>query len=236
MDGPFALTGPPMRSLLINVVYSAMKMRIPLFLAGILLLCCCAIAIQNSSQQTSPPPKQKKAAKPKKHGPEVILLKILDKTGATGDESTYRGMFARAGALHVFKVKKIEDISPAEIQGTMDQLEIDFAKPENWTPENFDKLAEPWDATYVAAATVDSLEPAKVTAGTKNPMIMAGADVTIWLYDVKQHKFIVEHQSSHYDYMNKKGDMPADPKAAAYEAISGATDAAFMASFKTKPK
>ncbi len=213
-----------------------MKMRIPFFLAAILLLGCCAFAVQGSSQQSSPPPKQKKAAKPKKKGPEVILLKVLDKTGATGDESLDRSLFARAGALHVFKVKKIDDVSPAEIQGTMDQLEIDFTKPENWTAENFDKLAEPWEATYVAAASVDSLEPGKAGSGGKNPMVMAGADVTVWLYDVKQHKFIVEHQSSHYDYMNKKGDMPADPKAAAYEAITGATEAAFTAAFKTKPK
>src|SRR5579862_10062374 len=147
--------------------------------------------------QTPAPTQGKKAPKPKKQAPEVIIIDPIDKTGAKDEESFDRHLFARAGVLGAFKLKKIDDVSPAEIQGTIDQLQIDFKNSDNWTSDNFDKLSEPWKASMVAAITVDSLKGAWVDSGTKNPTISATADFTVWLYDVKKQKFIVEKQPSH---------------------------------------
>lgn len=208
-------------------------MRFCLLVALFIAICSVGTVAQTSGQQTNPPPKKQK--KPKKIGPEVIILKVIDKTGATGEESLDRSLFARAGILTAFNKKKVEDISPAEIQGTIDQLQIDFGNPDNWTPDNFDKLSEPWKASYVAGAIVDAIGDAKVTPGTKDPSITDTADITIWLYDVRLKKFNVEKLSSHYQYKEKKGDMAVDPKAVAYQAISGAALDAFTEALKAKP-
>jgi len=208
-------------------------MRTSVLLAALLLLSSVGALAQSGGQQAPATPHKK--VKPKKVEPKVIILKVVDKTGATGEESLDRSLFARAGVLTVFKFKKIEDISPAEIQGTIDQLEIDFSKPENWTSDNFDKLAEPWEATYIAGVTVDALQDAK-TVGAKDPSVMAEADFTVWLYDVKLHKFLVEHESSHYIYKVKKGDDAMDPKSVAYQVISSGAKEAFLTALKSKPK
>jgi hypothetical protein len=210
-----------------------MKLRI---VFACLLALSLGAAYAQDATQTPAHAHSKKASKPKKHDPEVIIIDPIDKTGAKDEESFDRHLFARAGVLGAFKFKKIGDISPAEIQGTADQLQVDFKNQDNWTPDNFDKLAEPWQASYVAAITVDGLKDASVDSSSKNPTITASADFTVWLYDVKNKKFIVDHASSHYDYKVKKGDDPVDPKSVDYEVIVDGAKEAFLSALKTKAK
>ncbi|HEY3780043.1 MAG TPA: hypothetical protein VGL56_03090 [Fimbriimonadaceae bacterium] len=196
-------------------------------LAGLLLITSVGASAQDGKDHAIPPvPKAKKAPKSKKKGPEVIVLKILDQSGATGQDSLNRSLYANVGILNDFDKKKIDIISPAEVMGTIDQLEIDYSKSDNWTPDNLDKLANPWEASYVAAAVINSIGEPKVIPG-KTPMVSGEADITIWLYDVKEHKFLAQAQPYHCVYKNKKGDAPMDPVAVEYEVLMDATGSAF---------
>ena len=188
---------------------------------------CIALAALAASQA-----KPAKKPKPKKLGPQVIILKVLDHTGATGEASVLRYEYARAGLLNGFNKRKIISISPAEIQGTIDQLQIDFSKTDTWTPDNFERLSDPWSAAFVAGETLDAVDETKPSK--KGDRIMATVSVTLWLYSVKDHKFIAQSQPLQKSYTSMKGEETADAKATEYEAIAQASDYALRAAFKDK--
>jgi len=163
-------------------------------------------------------PKKPKKEKPARRGTYVLILPVLDHTGAQDDESSIRSLYARAGMLNAFHKRKWEIVPRIVTQGVQDQTQIDVSKTDNWTPENLEKLAEGIECQYVAAAELLDLQPSDRRAE---------ANIAAWLYDVKQHKFVMQGEKVHAVYVAKKRDEKLDQKTINYEVIVEAGELAF---------
>jgi hypothetical protein len=195
-----------------------------------LLLACVSLVIAQDSKHTKAP-KPPKPPKKKKHVPTVLILPVANLTGAGQEESDFTSLYARAGMLKVFGEKKIQIVSPAEVQAEQDQLGIDLKLPVNWTQENFDKIAADREADWVAAATLTAISDSAPDLGANPkkiaPSLTAMVTLSSWLYDVKNHAFLMQNASGQWSYTAKKTDEKLDQKAVNYQAVMDAIQHAF---------
>ena len=163
--------------------------------------------------------------------PTVLILPVANLTGANQEESDFAALYARAGLLKVFSEKKIEIVSPAAVQAEQDQLGIDLKLPINWTQENFDKIAADKEADWVAAATLtaisDNAPDLGANAKKATPSLTAQVTLSSWLYDVKNHAFLMQNSSGQWSYTAKKTEEKLDRKAVNYQAVMDAIQHTF---------
>lgn len=203
----------------------------------LVLLCLFLLSFPATSvagQQTAHP-KHQRAPKPKRHEPTVVIVQPIDTTTEIDSESQMRKLYARAGLLKVFSTdKKYDDVPPAEMQGGVDQLGIDFTTTTNWTADNFGKLAKALEGDYVAGVELISLNVgppanAKPAKNAKNgpSLLDASIDIACWLYDAKTQKMLLSGDKLHWNYIAHRGDDKLDSRDVGYEVILQAVEHAY---------
>src|SRR2546421_1419697 len=210
-------------------------MRITTFAVSAVLALSIGICTGQTPEHKKETPKKARKEKPIRRGTFVFILPVLDHTGAQKEESSIRSLYARAGMLNAFSRRKLEIVPRIIAQGLEDQAQIDVSTTDNWTSENLDKLAQGAECQYIAAAELTALQSSE-TGSKRDPFsARAAVDISAWLYDVKNHEFLLQNEKSHCVYSARKGDDKLDQKAINYQAIIDAADRAFKtASLKSK--
>ena len=173
---------------------------------------------------------QKKPKEKKLKGNFVIILPIVNAMEKAGEQVQIQLLYGRAGLLKAFDERKFDIVSPVEVNATLESEKIDAKDTANWTPENLDKLATAWSAKYVAGVVLQSVATAKDPAPTgKAPQTYSvTVGLSSWLYDVKEHKFLMQDVKSTWTKQIKQPrDGAIDEKQLAYTGVEGATEVAF---------